>query len=352
MVTGGALLFAVGLIAINAAWPNAFAVVVAIGGVLGALMIFYEVRLTKRIAQAEFIRDLQTSFASDPNIGELWRKLLLHEPVVPQDRPLISSYLTFFETVYLLQARGALELSLADDLFRNRFFTAIGNKGVLEVALIREAGAFTNIHKLIVAWHAHLLAEAVPIHSGYYGYVAALLEAKSYEIVPLGDCDLYELEALQSRVMDSLSDHDWLRENTSEMLLSCLADHTTLGVRKDGELVAAAVLFDAGATEENLRSKLSTDRDEIDSSINLKLVLVSPEHRRFGVGRTLIELLEQRAAEMGKRELLCTIHPRNDPSTALFKSLGYERLGKVNVHYGRRAIFGRSLPIVERRWAR
>ena len=59
-------LFALGLIAVNVLWPAAFGVFIAIGGTIGALVVVYEVRLTKRLAQAEFIRDLQTSFAPTP----------------------------------------------------------------------------------------------------------------------------------------------------------------------------------------------------------------------------------------------------------------------------------------------
>ncbi|MFT4299980.1 MAG: hypothetical protein QM597_10130 [Aeromicrobium sp.] len=101
-----ALFFGVGLIVISATWPEAFGVFIAIGGVVGALMVLYEVRLTKQIAQAEFIRDLQSGFASDENIGTLWKKLLLKEPITEADRPLVSSYLTFFETLHLLVSRA------------------------------------------------------------------------------------------------------------------------------------------------------------------------------------------------------------------------------------------------------
>ena len=183
VLTVGAALFALGLVTINLLWPDTFGLFIAIGGFVGALMIIYEVRLTKRLAQAEFIRDLQTGFASDANIGELWRKLLLNEEITGDDRALISSYLTFFETLHLLFTRGTLDLALTDDLFRNRFFMAVGNKGVLETALVKEAGSFANIHDLIATWHDYLLANEIPIHAGYYGYVEALTEAKGYDIV-------------------------------------------------------------------------------------------------------------------------------------------------------------------------
>lgn len=347
-----AVLFGLGLIAINVLWSAAFGVFIAVGGVIGALMVIYEVRLTKRIAHAEFIRDLQSGFAADQNIGELWRKLLLKEEVTPTDRPLVSSYLTFFETIHLLVNKGVIDLSLTDDLFRNRFFTAIGNRGILDTALISQAGVFANIHDLIETWHAYLLAHGIPIPAGYYSYIKALTEAKGYEIVRLEAQDLPALLDLQEEVMEALSDKSWLRANTDVILKECLTDHVTLGVRQDGELVTAAVLYDGGRTDENIRGYSTDNETELDRSLNLKLVLALSTHRRSGLSRTLLELLEQQASELGKAEVMCTIHPKNVPSKSLFKLLGYQRVGSVNTKYGKRHVFARSLPTLDKRWAR
>jgi ribosomal protein S18 acetylase RimI-like enzyme len=349
-ITAG--LFLAGLIAVSSIWPAAFGIVITIGGAGGALVVIYEVRLTKRLAQAEFIRDLQTGFAGDANICELWRKLLLDEAVTAEDRPLVSSYLTFFETLHLLLSRKALDLSLTDDLFRNRFFTAVGDKGVLDTALIRQAGSFSNIHDLIELWYRHLLQEGIPIHPGYYSYVEALTEAKGYAWARLEADDLQDLLELQERVIDSLGDHDQLRANTDVMLKACLVEHTTLGLRSGGELVAAAILFDGAGGSESLRRHLRHTEADLDTSVNLKVVLVDARHRRMGLGRSLIELLEKEAVKAGKTEILCTIHPKNDASRALFDRLSYQPLGKADTTYGRREIYGRTLPDATRCWAR
>jgi len=343
-----------GLIAIDAAWPAAFAVFIAVAGVVGAVIVLYEVRLTKQIAQAEFIRDLQSGFTSDPNICEIWRKLLLKEEIRASDRPLVSSYLTFFETLHLLLSRGTLELPLVDDLFRNRFFTAIGNKGILSTALIAEAGKFANIHNLISVWHDHLLDNGIPIHASYYPYIQAITEAKGYEVLRLGPGDQGALRDLQVLVLDAMDEKAWLRENTEDALLECVADHVTLGVRKDGDLVAAAVLFDGTATAENIRDTYAPDAAINPlNSVNLKLVMVAPHHRGAGLARTLVELLEKHAIDAGKTEILCTIHPRNASSKSLFGMLGYRRLKRgVVTGYGRRDVFVRTLPSLNSGWAR
>lgn len=347
-----AALFALGLVTVNMLWPAAFGVFIAIAGTIGALVVVYEVRLTKRLAQAEFIRDLQTSFSSDANICELWRKVLLDEEITGADRAMVSSYLTFFETLHLLVDKGTLDLGLTEDLFRNRFFKAVGNQGVLETALVKEAGSFANIHNLIATWHDYLLTNNIPIHPGYYGYVKAITEAKGYQITRLRDHDLQDLEVLQDEVLSTLDDRSWLRANTDVMLKECLANHVTLGARFGGQLVAAAVLFDGGESEESIKHYLTDDPGKLRQSINLKLVLALPAHRKKGLSRTLVELLEKEASDLGKAEIVCTIHPKNQPSESLFRLLGYHRVGSVSTDYGKRAVFARSLPRVDKRWAR
>jgi ribosomal protein S18 acetylase RimI-like enzyme len=346
------LIFGIGLIAINMTFPAIFGVAIAMAGVVGALMVLYEVRLTKRIAQAEFIRDLQTGFTADDKISEVWRRLLLGEEITAEDRPLVSNFLTFFETLHLLLRRGALELKLTDELFRNRFFTAVGDQGILDTALLKHAGSFTNIHRLIEDWHAYWLENDVPIHPGYHRYVRALSEAKGFEIERLGAEDLPQLMQLQDSVLASLGGRSWLRRNSEEMMSGCLTQHVTLGARHNGTLVAAAVLYDGGTGDENIRGYFTRKPQTLERAINLKAVFVSPDYGRNGLGRTLVELLEQEASAVSKAEILCTIHPHNVPSRALFTALGYRRLRRVRTKYGARLVYARPLALAEQRWTR
>ena len=349
------ILFISGLVVVNAAWPQGFTAFVAIGGTVGALMVLYEVRLTKQLAQAEFIRDLQTSFASDPQIAALWQKLLLRQQITPADRHLMSSYLTFFETIQLLHVQGALELDLIDDLFRNRFFTAVGHPVILRETLVKTVGAFTNIHQLIAVWYQHLLDQRKPIHDGYYAYLEAVTEAKGFELVSLGPAHLDELLSLQEVVQKSLTGKPWLRENTAEAFAECLdpaSPHIGLGATKDGRLVAAAILFDGGTGDESIRHYFTEDETEMRASINLKLVLADPQFQRHLLGATLVKLLEHRASGMRHREILCTIHPENTPSRRLFTKLGYKRIGKVATKYGTRLVYGRQLGSIDAHWIR
>ena len=65
-----------------------------------------------------------------------------------------------------------------------------------------------------------------------------------------------------------------------------------------------------------------------------------------------MELLEKEACELGKAEIMCTIHPKNTPSESLFKLLGYSRVDTVSTDYGMRNVFARNVPAPDKRWAR
>ena len=192
----------------------------------------------------------------------------------------------------------------------------------------------------------------IPVHAGYYSYITAVTQAKGYDVVRLAEQDLGDLVELQDRVLGTLKDDEWLRANTDVMLKECLTSHVTLGARFDGQLVAAGILYDGGDTDESIKKYFTDDAEELERSINLKLVLALQEHRHKGLSRTLVELLEQQATAAGKSEIMCTIHPRNEASQSLFQLLGYVRCDDVTTSYGTRAVFARALPSPDKHWAR
>lgn len=157
---------------------------------------------------------------------------------------------------------------------------------------------------------------------------------------------LIELVALEGRVSQAIPNSEWLRDNDKETFEACLQHHHTFGAyTTDNELVAVVILFDAGTGHENIKSYLTDRETDLLQAINLKLVLVEPTKRRFGLGRTLIEFAEIKAAELGKREVLCTIHRDNTPSVTLFSGLGYQREVSVSTPYGERDVYVKRIAV-------
>lgn len=347
MTAAAAMFFFFGIVAVHVFWPGALSLALAIGGTVGALLVLYEVRLTKRIAQAEFIRDLQSSFTQDPEIGILWRKILLEEEITPADRYHMSNYLTFFETLHILHMRDALDFALTDDLFRNRFFRAIGHPVVLRETILKSPESFRNIRALIDEWMEYCFACDVPTHRGYATYETLRVSDDGFTRVELGPDDLGEVLDLQRVTLESLGKTPILRENSAQMFAECLSDpaHQVLAWRSDadGTLASLAILYDAGTGPESIRRYETVDAESLTESINLKLVMTRPGHKRAGLSRSLILGVEQAAIDRGKHEIRATIHPDNTASLKLFGALGYRRVGKTTTSYGPRVIVRRTL---------
>jgi ribosomal protein S18 acetylase RimI-like enzyme len=57
-------------------------------------------------------------------------------------------------------------------------------------------------------------------------------------------------------------------------------------------------------------------------------LLVEEEHRRRGVATAIVHYAEERAVELGYRELRLSVDKDNAPAQALYDGLGYKRVGE------------------------
>lgn len=64
---------------------------------------------------------------------------------------------------------------------------------------------------------------------------------------------------------------------------------------------------------------------------------VRPQHRRQGIGRSLVQELERRLARRGIQMVACLIEGENGPSRAFFQSLGYVDHPQISYHAKRRS---------------
>lgn len=312
-------------------------------GAIGGLLVLVEVHTAKRIAQGEFIHGLNSTFIADDKITKLWSKIIHKEKISFEDRILISSYLTFFETIHLLKTRRVIEIALIDDLFRNRFFSAVGNEDVQELALFASTKSFFNIHALLQDWAEYLQTNQISQHSGYHSYLRAALRSKGLKIARLLSEDLDDVLSLQKDISSSLTNRHVLRENSRETFVNCLAKQYVLGIRdSESRLVALGILLDPNLESESIGKMLSTEDGGSSNSMDVKLVMVDKQYRRSGMASLIVVLLEEEAMTRGKHRTFCTIHKSNRASRALFESLGYSKVGRKQMSYGPRLIFSRE----------
>ncbi len=75
-----------------------------------------------------------------------------------------------------------------------------------------------------------------------------------------------------------------------------------------------------------------------DEVAHLNLLAVSPEHRRQGLGRQLIEWLTKTAIEAGVFRINLELRTHNQPARVFYEKLGFAQLGVVPGYYqGREA---------------
>ena len=87
-----------------------------------------------------------------------------------------------------------------------------------------------------------------------------------------------------------------------------------------------------------------------DSDAHLHLLAVSPERRRHGIGRALIQWLETSCRTAGMQRIRVEVRERNDIACAFYERLEFRREGRIAGYYdGREAalVYCKSLSRAE-----
>jgi GNAT superfamily N-acetyltransferase len=95
---------------------------------------------------------------------------------------------------------------------------------------------------------------------------------------------------------------------------------TTVVVRIDGVAVAAGSVRDVSGTDDGRGSGTAHPA----ATGEVKRVFVAPEHRRNGLARLLMSVLERGAREVGFRRLVLETGTAQPEAMAMYERLGYE----------------------------
>lgn len=136
-----------------------------IGLILSLLIAIKQLEDSKEIARADFLVELNSAFVNNQGNLELYTALQncidgkcelkgesCKKCYIDLSKVVVSNYLTFFETIYLLLCNGVITFEMIDDLFAYRFFIAIHSEFVQQQKLATQPENFKNIFCLEYKW--------------------------------------------------------------------------------------------------------------------------------------------------------------------------------------------------------
>ena len=134
-----------------------------VGVVFTVIFTVLQLHGSKEIARATFIMELNQNYVENTDYMKVYNALQkrydamqadeeLPDTVKDIDKGMISNYLTFFETIYILKNRKVISFDIIDDLFAYRFFLAVHSDLFQTSKLEVQPGNFRNIFKLEKEW--------------------------------------------------------------------------------------------------------------------------------------------------------------------------------------------------------
>lgn len=169
------------------------------------------------------------------------------------------------------------------------------------------------------------MAIARPNHSDPPPSQASL--PKDYELEPGSPLDRACLLQFMRRTYGELypeQTFDHLAQTIDAYFSSATPLWWITGPKRDGEHTAGLVNRHRPKAVACLWMGTAIDQVSGDRHAHIFLLYVAPEHRRLGLGRTLMGQAEQWAQARGDRQISLQVFNHNAPALSLYESLGYQ----------------------------
>lgn len=312
----------------------------------------------------KLLLELAHEFNSSPECMRLYQYLDLYdrnkgvkqiEPYhgnIPTD---YTTYLSFFETLYLILYTETLDMALVDEMYRFRFFAMCNNPIIQKSELLPLGYQYPNILQLYDMWSEHVrrnfqgsdpdesFAESIPLyendlHKMYLIYKFALNPTKPRNIRFINNqgerLDLvlrritkeeYSLfSEFQTKVLSGIENNE--EENVFEPLtdeeIHEAVENSCFGLFDGDEIVALLSVIPNPKDERNLVLDLDDVEDKKDVLI-VDCILVDERYRGYNMQRVFLQLSEFIAKKMGISLLCAVVSPKNYYSIRNFIKAGY-----------------------------
>lgn len=116
-------------------------------------------------------------------------------------------------------------------------------------------------------------------------------------------------------------------------------------VAMNGDTMAAAlsVIF-PGLEAENYGYDLELPQEQLMDVVNMDTAAVHPDYRGMGLQKKLMQMAEQELLGMGRKILLCTVHPDNHHSLQNVLDQGYTIQAKRSKYGSVRYLLRKDIP--------
>lgn len=323
---------------------------------------FKHLPFQEKSAYMKLLLDLSHEFDSAPArtrfyryIEDFYRNFGVREtPPYDGDMPYdIVTYLAFFEPLSLMLMSETLHISLVDEMFRYRFFTAVNNPVVQNSELLPQWNSYTNISALYDLWSEYLrdlneqeggksMNDAIYLYNfdlhkrqGAYKFVTSNFvslklafinkhsQKKEMTLRLLTKADREAVDALQNEVCTNIPDRSIFVSLSDEEMENALSKHLSFGLFEKETLASFCllVLNPEGAAD------LSRDLEEYRETENnavIDCMFTSPAYRGYEMQKFFITASIFAATRNKKERIFATVSPQNYFSANNFLKSGFQ----------------------------
>ena len=356
------------------------------GNKAAALKNFTQMSSTEKRSYMRFLMDLGHEFNSSPECMRLYQYLDTfvrncgirdtppYSGKIPTD---YATYLSFFETMYLILITDTLDMALVDEMYRFRFFAACNNPEMQKSELLPLGYQYPNVLELYDIWIEYIrilhekegrernFMDDIPMYEydlrkRYALYTFAMnpsvqrnitfinryAERKDLVIKPLNMEYLDRVSEFQKHVVSKIENNDLdnIFEPLTEQEIRDALESNCFALL-DGERIAAVFsVIPRPKKEYNLLLDLdSVGNVPVDEIMIVDCILVDPEYRGFHIQRAFLSFAEFLSRRMEIKYLCAVVSPKNYFSISNFLKAGYQNVAIKPKYHSVRNYFLKKL---------
>jgi len=327
-------------------------IAVSLVTVIGVFAVFWQLRQESVIAKGDFILSLESKYSESEVLTKIGYKLFNAHKLSENERMDIISYLTFFETVFLLISKRTIAIADIDELFRRRFFKAVMNPDIQRLELVTFDYGYKNIYLLNELWINYL--DKINAHHSIDVHGVELSDANPYYSTLIHQSKLRFTDELTGKegidrflkLIDSLpekGDQEIFVAFDKSNFINAFDDDRAriMFVSEHGEDVAAGLVwFPQAGSADGDGHNLNLNPGEYGQIDN---TIVIPAYRGNRLQSLIINRLTQVIFSSGVSNALATVSSKNPYSFRNFERSYYTYVKDVKFHGADRRLYLRKL---------